>query len=69
MRKKDMTEQQQKAVKNAAQAFVAALDAGVDEDKLIDAVFDASNKWFVASLKSDEKKQDGARQEKYLVSK
>jgi hypothetical protein len=30
------------AVKNAQTAFVAALDAGVEEDLLIDAVFEAT---------------------------
>jgi hypothetical protein len=37
-----MTEQQKEAVKQAQQAFVAALDAGVEEDALIEAVFEAS---------------------------
>jgi hypothetical protein len=37
-----MTEQQKEAVKQAQQAFVAALDAGVEEDALIEAVFEAT---------------------------
>ena len=30
-------------IRNAQSAFVAALDAGIDEQLLIDAIFDASN--------------------------
>jgi hypothetical protein len=37
----NMTEQQKEAVKNAQTAFVAALDAGVEEDALIEAVFES----------------------------
>ena len=51
-----MTEQQREVVKQAQAAFVAALDAGVGEDKIIDAVFDASNEWLIASLNVEEKK-------------
>jgi len=51
-----MTEQQKETVRQAQQVFVAALDAGVDEDILIDAVFDASNEWLAANLKVGEKK-------------
>ena len=36
-----MTEQQKESIKRAQSAFVAALDAGVEEDSLIEAVFDA----------------------------
>jgi hypothetical protein len=38
-----MTKEQ--AVKDAQAAFVRALKTGVEEDFLIDEVFDASNKW------------------------
>jgi hypothetical protein len=38
-----MTNEQRELVKTAQSSFIAALDAGVDEDLLIDEVFDASN--------------------------
>jgi len=37
-----MTEQQKETIRQAQQAFVAPLDAGVDEDRLIDAVFETT---------------------------
>lgn len=61
--------EQQEEVKKAQQAFVAALAAGIEEDVLIDAVFDASNEWLVASLKAYEKKRAEACQEKRPSSK
>ena len=36
-----MTERQKEAVKQTQQAFAAALDAGVEEDALIEAVFES----------------------------
>jgi hypothetical protein len=64
-----MTEHQEEEVKKAQKAFVAALAAGIEEDVLIDAVFDASTEWLVASLKACERKQAEACQERYSVSK
>jgi hypothetical protein len=64
-----MIEQQKEAVKKAQQAFVAALAAGIEEDALIDAIFDASHEWLVASLKAHERKQAEACQEKCSASK
>jgi len=61
--------EQQEEVKKAQQAFVAALAAGIEEDVLIDAVFDASSEWQVANLKAYEKKRAEASQEKCSASK
>ena len=50
-----MTTEQKKAIQNAELAYIAAMDAGVSEDFLIDRVFDASNEWKAKQLKSQKK--------------
>jgi hypothetical protein len=48
--RREMTIEQEEAIKNAASAFIAARKAGVEEFLLIEEVFDASNAWTISEL-------------------
>ena len=67
-----MTTEQKEAVKNAQSAFIAAMDAGVNEDCLIDEIFDASNEWKISKSKVpstfDKRQENGVVQEKCSAS-
>jgi len=60
----DLTEHQKEVVTQAQQAFVLGLDAGVEEDVLLDALFDAANRWLKGSLETQIKKQAESCREK-----